>query len=713
MSKVAVKGRIERYLSGPTADGFAIVKLKTPKGTSVTIKGKDVLVGYSVGETIEVTGVHTKHPRFGDQIQAFSAVSATTVEAGLGRWIAEAGIEGVGPATSAKLIRAFGDKALDEVIAGSPTAHSILGAKFEKVKAALVARWGEAKHGALLASYDIGKGTRAKIYERYGDQTGTVIAKQPYRLISDITGIAFSTADKIAVAAGLPTDSIDRMVAAAIDTLRSAEDEGHSYLTADQIIAGTAKRCEMNPAQAAVVTKHLDTRAVSVRETSDGMVYALSRLAVREAELAIAVVDKMAEAKRMTEEQALKFIEIAERQLGKELSDTQRKAAVMALVEPISIISGDPGTGKTTTLAVITLAMRLVSNIGTEVNDNGIGLAAPTGKAAQRMGEATKLHASTLHLMLGADGSGFRRDENNPLTYKHLAIDEMSMTDIDLAFATASAWGKAQVLLIGDKNQLASVGAGRVFGDLIESGVVPTVTLTEIRRQAEGSQIALGAQAVRNGEVPEFGGELEFVEANDNVAMADIAAKLHADYLAAGKDVQVLTPGHATEMGTMAMNERLANDADHDSSNVVRIAGGAPARVGDKVIQLENDKDRKVFNGDSGNIVSIIGDKEPVVTVRVGSRLVNYTKGQLGELGLAYALTVHKTQGSEYDVVVMLLSCSHWMLLRRSLLNTGMTRGKSKTIIVGQKRALRQAISNDDGNQRQTTLVSRLREFAA
>ena len=713
MSKIAVKGRIERYLSGPTADGFAILKLKTPNGSTLTIKGKNVLIGYSIGETIEVTGTQTNHPKFGQQIQAFTAVSATTTKSGLGKWIAEAGIPGVGQATAEKLINSFGENALDEIISGSEKARQVLGAKFEQVKAALVARWGEAKHGALLASYDIGKATRTKIYERYGDKTGDVIKNNPYRLIIDITGIAFTIADKIAIAAGLPQDSVERMIAAAVDTLRCSEDDGHSYLTSDQVIAGTAKRCGMSIQKAGIVTNHLETRAIIARETETGTIYALSRLAVREAELALAIIDKMAEAKRMIPEQAAQYIKLAEKHLGKGLNETQTEAAVMALVEPISIISGDPGTGKTTTLEVIALAMRIASNIGTEINETGIGLSAPTGKAAQRMAEATKLHASTLHLMLGADGSGFRRDENTPLTYKHLAIDEMSMTDIDLAYATASAWGKAQILLIGDKNQIASVGAGRVFGDMIESKVIPTVTLTEIHRQAKGSQIALGAKAVRNGNTPEYGGELEFIEANDNVTIADIANQLYSNYISMGKDVQVLTPGHATEIGTIAMNERLASQNKNHSKNFVRISGGAQARIGDKVIQLENDKDRKVFNGDTGVIESIISDETAQVSVRFGNRSVIYNRSHLSELGLAYALTVHKTQGSEYDIVIMLMSCSHWMLLRRSLLNTGMTRGKTKTIIIGQKRAMRQAIAFDDGNQRQTTLTERLRELAA
>jgi len=396
------------------------------------------------------------------------------------------------------------------------------------------------------------------------------------------------------------------------------------------------------------------------------------------------------------------------------LNVEQRQAAIQALVCPISIMTGGPGTGKTTTLRVIVAAWRLVMHLHPRLQrGRTITLGSPTGKAAKRMAEVTGIAAQTFHRMLEADpqAGGFRRGRRNPLPAGLLAFDEVSMADVSLFGAVAQAWGSSSVLLVGDPDQLESVGAGKVFADLITSGEVPTVHLVEVRRQEEGSAIALGAAAVRVGQAPVTTAmnhsDLVFIEQNDAETMAAQIARLSRDLEG---DVQVLCPGHKDLIGTLEMNRRLQAMAGNDGPSAC-IARGAVARKGDKVIQTDNDYDRDVFNGDTG-VVSEVSPDGSGLTVVMGKETHAYSGEKLKQLELAYALTVHKSQGSEYQTVIIPLHQAHYGLLKRTILYTAMTRAKRLCIVIGSRKAFARALANDESSRRQTTLCSIIRAMA-
>lgn len=706
-------GKVERYISGPTADGFAIIALTMPNGSRISVKGRNVLSGFGAGDKLVIKGRETSHPRYGNQVQAFDVrVLEDPVDTpdGLTKWLAEAGIPGIGKARAQTISTQLGNEAVEKIIRGEPAARTLLGGMYDNVCEALKVKYGESKFGPRLTELGLGRQTRLKVYERFGADTGKMIDKEPYKLITEIEGISFATADKVARNAGLAHTCEKRIMAAACHVLRESENEGHTWLPIEDIIKQTAKLTEIEPM---VVAHAFDAgpcpNAVKVTcpdETGKNITgWATTRLAMREEEIARVLIAKMQAPKRISEERAKALVEKHEALVGIELNAEQRKAAIMALVEPICVITGGPGRGKTTVLDIIARCWKELSY--------SIDLGSPTGKAAQRMRESTGIHAQTVHRMLGASEGKFQKNENNPLTSDVIAIDESSMLDIYLCNSFGRAWGKAQILFIGDADQIASVGPGRVFRDMVMADIVPTVRLIENRRQAEGSSIPVGAEAVCRGEVPKWENDLIFIECKENDQIAAEVERIFKKESTEGKKVQILTPGHASEAGTIDLNERLRIKND-DDANIARIAGGAPASVGDEVIQLENCDERRIANGDVGTIKNIVGtgnNRQIIVAMQTpeGVKDMVYKGSQTSELGLAWALTVHKAQGSEYDVVIVPMTTSHWKLLRRTLFNTAITRAKTRCYVIGQKRAVKQAVSFDDSNLR----LSRLHNLLA
>lgn len=706
-----LKGTVVRYISQPRDDGWAILAIRTPKGQA-KICGKG-LGGLKPGQVIEASGKWSSHPRYGEQFQANDVREIVPEDgAGLIRWLVQTGIPGVGEATARKLVALFGENTIARIAAGDDRAKELLGQRFADAQQTMVQNQAEAAFGPKLAEHDIGPALRAKIFKKYGLETAKQIEEDPYRLISDIDGIAFATADRIAQANGVNERSRSRLVAAAIDSLRTAANDGHTAVDCETLRRAVTWRTNVNGPLIDALLNDLDcwqaVATVVVDKNGNEMSgWALRYLDQAEATIAEKVLDKIETPARLSRARAEHYVARAEALLApKTLNAEQREGAIQALSRRFSILTGGPGTGKTFTLNVICVAWRLAARDGL-VGEN-IENGAPTGKASQRMRESTGINSSTVHRLLGVDSDtgGFIHDENNPLEADFIAIDESSMKDVPLAASFMRAWGDAHVILIGDADQLASVGPGRVLGDLIDSGVVPVTRLIEIRRQAEGSAIAAGAQSIREGRLPvmEVGTDLMFIECEDNAKVAEMVGTLHAAYLADGEDVQVLTPGHQSEVGTAALNQMLQEAAGNGGA-AVRIGGGATARAGDKVIQTANDHGAHVYNGDSGTVAKV-GETETIV--HLSDRKLKMTGDALRKLELAYALSVHKSQGSEYDVVIMPLTVSHWSLLRRTLFYTGLTRAKKTCIVLGSRRALRQAIGNDDARARTTTLVRRL-----
>lgn len=700
-------GKVERYISGPTADGFAILKLKMPNGTSICAKGKNVLVGFGAGDKVEIKGRETRHPRYGNQVQAFDArIVEEPVDTpdGLTKWLAEAGIEGIGKARAKQISDQLGQNAVERIVRGDALAREVLAKRYDTVREALLSRYGEAKFGPMLTDLGLGRQTRLKVYECFGTETGKVIETEPYRLITEIEGISFLTADGVARKAGLAKNCDLRIMAAACHALRQAEDEGHTWMPINEIVTETAALTDLDPS---VIARAFDNgpcpNAVAVNVSRHGgpsiRGWAPQKVAMREEEFARALMQKLKQPKLVTLERAEELVEKHEKKIGITLNAEQREAAIMAIMEPVCVITGGPGRGKTTVLDVIVRAWK---ELGRRID-----LGSPTGKAAQRMREATGIPAQTMHRMLGATQGRFNHNRENPIKADAIGIDETSMLDVHLAAGFSRAWGAAQILFVGDAEQIASVGPGRVFRDMVNAESVPTVRLIENRRQAEGSNIATGAEAICRGEMPAWKDDLQFIECKDNDSIAYETERLFRKYTGENEKVQILTPGHGSEAGTIALNNRLRVKGKDE--NAVRLAGGAPANVGDEVIQLDNCDDRGIANGDVGRIVAINGPSgSRSVTVEMqtpeGTRRLVYASGQTSELGLAWALTVHKAQGSEYDTVIVPMTTSHWKLLRRSLFNTAVTRSKVRCFVVGQKRAIRQAIAFDDSNLRNSRL---------
>ena len=712
MAENALKAIVERYISQPGDRGFAVLSVSLPGGTRTRICGNG-LAGLAAGQTIEVTGSWTTHQKWGRQFRAKGMKILTTAdEAGLRRWLTETGMPGVGGPAADKLVDELGMEAIQLIVTGDQRARDILGARFDDARTHLEMHQSEIAIGPRMAANDIGPELRDRIFRTYGIQTAERISRDPYRLVDDVEGMTFAVVDRFAKATGMGLVSRSRLVAAALDALRTAANDGHTAVDSEtlarMVTARTGVEGDLIEALVADMD-HPQTVATTILrrdgEVVDG--WALAEMDALEQTIAGNVLDKLEQPSLILECDARRYVAAAEAALKVELNKEQREGAVMALSESFSILTGGPGTGKTTTLKCITTAWSMAAAEGWVRGD--IKLGAPTGKAAMRMKESTEIDSTTVHRLLEVDPEtrGFVRNEALPIEAGYIAIDESSMKDVPLAAALTRAWGDANVLLIGDPDQLASVGPGRVLGDLIESGVVPVTHLVQVRRQAEGSAIAEGAKAIREGRMPvmEAGSDFMFIECDDVDAVGGIVSELHAAFVEDGMDVQALTPGHQGSTGTIALNERLQSAANLQGMEIA-ISGGRTARVGDKVIQMINDNDLEVFNGDAGRMSAVTAD---AAKVTLGGREVEMSNEALTRLSLAYALTVHKSQGSEYQVVLMPVTTAHRMMLKRTLIYTGLTRAKQMCIVVGSRKAFEQAIANDDGRSRVTTLAQRLR----
>jgi exodeoxyribonuclease V alpha subunit len=715
----SIAGLIERVTFFNEDNGFAVLKVKV-KGQrdEVTVVGS--LPAVNAGEWLNAEGRWVRDREFGLQFKAeILKSSAPTSEEGIEKYLGSGMVKGIGPVYAKKLVRKFGGKIFDVIDQFSARLEEVEGIgpqRRRRIKEA----WGEQKVirdiMVFLHSNGVSTSRAVRIYKTYGENAIETVRANPYTLARDIHGIGFATADQIAQKVGIPHDSVLRASAALDHVLLEATHQGHCALPLEYLLDEAGKLLRVDEAIVATALERTLGQHELVRETIGGeTLIFLTTLRRAEETIALRIRELCALPANYPAIHFDKAVEWCQKKTGKTLAPSQQEALRQALTQRMLIITGGPGVGKTTLLNAVLLILR--------AKEVRCQLCAPTGRAAKRMSEATGLEARTIHRLLEVDpGSGrFLRNESRPLDCDLLVVDETSMVDVPLMSHLLKALPpQAGLLLVGDVDQLPSVGPGLVLANLIESGVAPVARLTEVFRQAGGSRIITNAHRINQGLLPEDndpreGGDFYFLERAEPEQIADtlmdlVQRRLPEKYrIDPIRDLQVLCPMNRGSLGVRELNLRLQaalNPPKPDSPGVEKF--GWQFRAGDKVIQTENDYDKGVFNGDIGQVARV-DPFERQVTIQFGSREVPYDYGELDEIALAYAITIHKAQGSEFPVVVIPVATQHYMLLQRNLIYTGVTRGKRLVVLVGQGKALAMAVRNNRTERRFSGLLARLR----
>lgn len=714
---ITISGSIERITYHNPENNYVIARLKnSANGASITVVG--YLAGLSSGETIKAQGVWESHARFGEQfrVQMMEVILPTKTEE-IEAYLSSGIIKGIGLSFARKIVDFFGDQSLDILENHSARLTDVPG--IGKAKAnMIISAWREHhsfhKFSAFLAESGIASQHAARIAAVYGPGAKEFIKEYPYRICEDIPEIGFQVADEIALASGFSQDAPERIRASILHVLRNAADEGHTYLPEDMLV----ERCKaLLKCDESLVYNVLEDPPpfLKIEKNSEGgMIYHKDLFdAEKETADRILAILSVSSLKTVLDENEIKELVLSK--LAIELSVEQKEILKEVVTHKAAIITGGPGTGKTTLIRSICV---LSEKMGRQIL-----LAAPTGRAARRLSEVTGRKASTIHKMLGytQGEEKFERNSSNPLEADLLIVDEASMIDIVLMHNLLKAIPlTATIILVGDTFQLPSVGPGNVLGDLIRSGQVPSFQLTEIFRQAKSSPIIMNAHRVNQGVFPDFekhsgenGGLSEFYFINQTTPQTVVNSiielcteripnKFGFDRIG---EIQVLCPMHKGDAGTVNLNH-LLQKALNDNSQSVEVRG-LSFRIGDKVMHLKNNYQKDVFNGDIGT-VSGINTAQKKLTVNYEGREVEYDFDEVDELSLAYAISVHKSQGSEYPAVIIPVLFQHYMLLQRNLIYTAMTRGKRLVILIGDRKALTKAIANDKPAKRMSCLAARL-----
>ncbi|MBF0440916.1 MAG: ATP-dependent RecD-like DNA helicase [Oligoflexales bacterium] len=717
-------GEVDKITFRNSENGYTIFRFSMDRPKSL-ISVTGVFPVLEEGEYLRLQGYFCNHRKYGRQFKATSILPHVTLT-GIKRYLSSKLIKGIGKKTADKIITHFGVNTL-EILDNNPEKLVEVPTIGKKKALTIQKSWEESqknrKIDLFLVGHGMSPGMAAKIYSKYGRDTIQKVSENPYRLTDDIRGIGFLTADKIAHDLGLPLDSKERMMACICYIFHESEDKGHCYLTTPQILeeVGRYLKIDMNQMESkffeCMAALSIRNKIVSEKpvenDPDSSNIHFMYDLYWIEKNLA-KKLDTMLKIPLYTDKERIdSWLERYNERLPAPLSKAQVAAVKKAVTNRVFILTGGPGVGKTTTANTI---IRLLKAMGKTV-----ALAAPTGRAAQRLMELSSETAKTIHRLLewNPEKSCFNKDSHNQLNADAVIIDESSMLDIRLAGSLIDALMKrSQIIFIGDVDQLPSVGPGNVLRDMIFSNKIPYTKLNEIFRQASSSRIIRAAHDINNGLFPEFsdesGSDFRFIEAESQEEIKEIIENLVSKILPEKcnfnpiHDIQVLTPMNNGELGTNLMNEELQNLINPSVEGIHEFNRDSISfRKGDKVIQNSNNYNLNVFNGDIG-IVMETGISGGKISVSFSDKFVTYSFDEVNDLKLAYSITIHKSQGSEFPVVIIPLSTSHYIMLQRNLIYTGLTRAKKLAIFVGSKKALGVAIKNQTSLKRQTKLIERL-----
>src|ERR1700688_3191824 len=709
-------GLVERVTYHNDDNGFCVLRIKARGHRDlITVVGHAATI--SSGEWATASGEWINDHTHGQQFKArFMRTSPPTSADGIEKYLSSGMIRGIGPAYAKKLLRAFGEKVFDIIEATPERLREVDG--IGPVRASrITAAWAEQKAVreimVFLHSHGVGTARAVRIFKTYGADAIQVMTENPYRLARDIRGIGFKTADAIAMKLAIEKTALVRVRAGISYALTEAMDEGNCGLPTDELVPLAEKLLEV-PKELIRTALDLELQEGTVIADRVGETPCVFLAGLHRAERTIAErLMRLANGKLpwpwIDPDKALPWVE---GRIGLALAESQVAAIRLALMSKVLVMTGGPGVGKTT---IVNAILRILAAKGINLL-----LCAPTGRAAKRMTEATGFEAKTIHRLLEVDPKtgGFKRGDDNPLDCDLLVVDETSMVDVMLMQALMKAVpDRAALLIVGDIDQLPSVGPGQVLADVISSGAVPVVRLTEVFRQAAQSRIITNAHRINQGSIPDLNppgteSDFYFVQAEDpETAVARIIELVKTRIprrfgLDPIRDVQVLCPMNRGGVGARSVNIELQAALNPAGDRKVERFGWTFA-PGDKVMQIENDYDKEVYNGDIGFVTGVEPD-EGELTANFDERTLTYSFGELDTLVPAYAATIHKSQGSEYPAVVIPVMTQHYAMLQRNLIYTGVTRGKKLVVLVGQRKAVAIAVRNVLGRRRWSKLNERL-----
>ncbi len=721
---VTISGQIERVTYTNPENGYTVARMKIHgERRIVTVVGN--LIDPIPGEVMELQGRWRVHPKFGEQFEVKSyRTTVPSSVSGIKKYLGSGLIKGIGPVMAGRIVNRFGKQTLD-IIEHYPEKLSEIDGIGKKRVAMIKAAWDEQREirdvMMFLQSHNVSSGYAIKIFKQYGTDSIEVVSRNPYQLATDIFGIGFLTADRIARDIGFEKDSSLRIRAGILYVLNQMAEEGHVYYPYNELLEKCGEILEVDPFLVADAVRYMASEKkiyVETVATTDGegtvgktAVY-LSKYLTCETGIAAMIKRLLNTPKAFRAIDTDRALVWVQGQLAFTLAEKQAEAVVDAAHSKVMVITGGPGTGKTTIIrAILKIFARLKVNIR---------LAAPTGRAAKQMSEATGFPASTIHRMLSfnAHSGGFQKNEHHPLDCDLLVVDEASMIDTVLMYHLLKAVpAEATLILVGDVNQLPSVGAGNVLDDIIASGRVRVVRLNEIFRQARQSRIIVNAHRINNGYMPqteesETPTDFYFIEQQDPENALSVILSLAGRRIPESfgfdpiNEIQVLSPMHKGIVGTASLNRELQKRLNPGKDGVA--VGGAMFCIGDKLMQIRNNYDKNVFNGDIGR-VCWINREDRELFIDFDGRRVLYDFTELDEVVLAYAVSVHKSQGSEYPAVIVPILTQHYILLQRNLIYTAVTRGRRLVVLVGTKKALAIGIKNDKTQHRFTRLDLRLK----